>query len=334
MLRIFLLPVLLLFTSFSSPIHNPEEGNIPVAAPHAYNTGLEKLEVLTHANIPTKFFVHISQIYNERWDMLPQAQFWRRLIRLNPDSGLVNVASTRQILEVVNTREWDQLSDAIKEVYRDSVRQALGLTADEKIYFTKGKADFYDFEGAMETIDRGVYIFEKEKTDPFYAQAILLIESPGKCAKSPVGALGAFQIMKGVAVQMGLKVAGGVDERKDFDKSAWAAAKLIRTICVPQAKDMMARHNIQYNETDLWFRLLVLHIYHAGAGNVNKALNVCEPSAGDINLITKLWQTKAGAFGNASQNYSQVALAALLELDEIIFSKCEELIYHPLAYRD
>jgi hypothetical protein len=334
MLRIFLLPVLFLFTSFIFPTTNPEEGNTPAVAASANHAGFEKLEVITHADIPTKFFVHIPQIYNERWDMLPQAQFWRKLIRLNPDSGIVNVASSRHIIDIVNTKEWDRLSDAVKDAYRDSVREALGLAADEKIYFTKGKADFYDFENAMETIDRGVYIFEKEKTDPFYAQAILLIESPGKCAKSPVGALGAFQIMKGVAVQMGLKVAGGVDERKDFDKSAWAAAKLIRTICVPQAKDMMARHNIQYNETDLWFRLLVLHIYHAGAGNVNKALNVCEPSSGDINLITKLWQTKAGAFGNASQNYSQVALAALMELDEIIFSKCEDVIYHPLAYRD
>ena len=29
-----------------------------------------------------------------------------------------------------------------------------------------------------------------------------------------------------------------------------------------------------HGETDLWYRLLVLHVYHAGAGNVAKALNI------------------------------------------------------------
>jgi hypothetical protein len=44
-------------------------------------------------------------------------------------------------------------------------------------------------------------------------------------------------------------------------------------------------------------------------------MNPCE---GNIDLIKELWQTRAGAFGMASQNYSQVVLANLIELDELI----------------
>ncbi|MBA3900232.1 MAG: transglycosylase SLT domain-containing protein, partial [Bacteroidetes bacterium] len=292
------------------------------------------LQIINKLDTSGKFFIHIPQLYNEGWDSLPQAKFWRTLIRLNPDSGIVNVASSRKILEIVNSKEWDKRPDASKEAYRDSIRKTYNLAADEKIFFTKGKADFYDFEGAMETIDQGVAIFEKEKTDPFYAQTILLIESPGQCAKSPVGACGSFQLMKGVAIQMGLKVNNSIDERKDFDRSAQGAARLIRTVCIPQAKEMCAKYGLKYSENDLWFRLLVLHNYHAGAGNVGRALSLIQPTSGNMDLITTLWQTKAGAFGNASQNYSQVAIAALLELDDIIFNKYDNVLFHPLAFKD
>jgi hypothetical protein len=313
------------------------EGEIPATANSKFlnnPNNLEKLQVLNNLDSSGKFFIHIPHLYNQGWDTLAQAKFWRSLIRLNPDSGLVNVASSRLIIDVVNTKEWDRKTDLDKEAYRDSVRKKHKLSPEEKIFFTKGKADFYDFEGAMETIDRGIFIFEREKTDPFYAQTILLIESPGKCAKSSVGACGSFQLMKTVAIQMGMKVNSTVDERTDFDKSAQGAAKLIRTVCIPQAKEMCARLGLSYKETDLWFRLLVLHNYHAGAGNVGRALNLIENPTSDKALITTLWQTKAGAFGNASQNYSQVAIAALLELDDIIFKKYENVYFHPLAFKD
>jgi hypothetical protein len=327
----------LLLAAFSASSFVISAGSDPVSTSkpsNSNNLNLEKLRMVTATDTVGKFFIHIPQLYNDRWDTLAQAKFWRTLIRLQPDYGIVNVASTRKIIEIVNTKDWDRRPDLQKDMYRDSVRNLLGLASDEKIYFTKGKADFYDFEGAMETIDSGVAAFEREKTDPFYAQAILLIESPGKCAKSSVGACGSFQLMKSVALQMGLKVNNVVDERKDFDKSAEAAARFIKKICIPQARDLCASHGLKYNETDLWFRLLVMHVYHAGAGNVSKALHVAQPKTGSMEVITSLWQTKAGAFGNASQNYSQVALAALLELDEIIFNRCVDVSFHPLANKD
>jgi hypothetical protein len=152
-----------------------------------------------------------------------------------------------------------------------------------------------------------------------------LIESPGTLQKSTTGAYGPFQLMKSVARSMGLTVNKYVDERKDFDKSAHAAAKLIRTICIPYTNAILNKYGITYNEEDLWYKLLVLHVYHAGSGNVEKAvakLNHCELN--DV-FIKKLWKTTAGAFGNASQSYSQVAIACLIELDVLINRHCEEI---------
>jgi hypothetical protein len=181
----------------------------------------------------------------------------------------------------------------------------------------------------MPQINDAIRIFEENNTDPFYAQAILLIESPGQLLKSNVGAYGPFQLMKGVARAQGLTVNKYVDERKDFSKSAYAAAKLIREVCIPYTNAMLNAKGICYNETDLWYRLLVLHVYHAGAGNVSAALDkmtYCEQD-GDIGLIKELWNTRAAAFGAVSQKYSQVALACLIELDDRINKSSQKIMW-------
>lgn len=263
-------------------------------------------------------FVNTKQIVECGLDTMPEVKFWRRVITMPPDTGLLSVASTRQVLGKFAVNDWDGQKDEVKEAYRDSLRKLLSLSDSESIYFTTGKNDFYDVAGVIPQIDRGVQLFEENNTDPFYAQAILLIESPVKLQKSNVGAFGAFQLMKGVAINMGLKVNKSVDERKDFDKSAWAAAKLIRTVCIPYTNAMLEKRGICYNPTDLWYRLLVLHVYHAGAGNVDKALDVFAPKEGNIDLIKTLWHTKAGAFGKSSQSYSQVAVSAMLELTSLL----------------
>ena len=90
---------------------------------------------------------------------------------------------------------------------------------------------------------------------------------------------------------------------------------------------MLKEKNISYKPTDLWYRLLVMHIYHAGAGNVKNAINVVNPTEGSMNLITQLWKTEVGQFRNASQNYSQLALASLIELDNIIYKQCKFIYY-------
>ena len=51
-----------------------------------------------------------------------------------------------------------------------------------------------------------------------------------------------------------------------------------------------------------------------------------KPDYGGMWLITDMWQTEFGGFKNASQNYSQVALASNIILEEIIYRKCEYIL--------
>lgn len=262
--------------------------------------------------------VNTNQIYEAGLHKLPQISFWRRIMTMTPDSGLVSLASDRTIFACFASATWDKLGEAGQTQYRDSIRHFYSMPDTTSILFTKGKNDFYDAQAVIPQIDRAIPIFVQNGVDPFFAQAILLIESPGKTLKSNVGANGAFQLMKSVAIQMGLKVNKSVDERKDFNKSAWAASKLLKTVCIPYTRNMLTKRGIAFDENELWFRLLVLHVYHAGAGNVEKALVVIDPCEGGIGLIQTLWHTKAGAFGKSSQCYSQLAISALIELDIIL----------------
>ena len=182
---------------------------------------------------------------------------------------------------------------------------------------TNGKSFFYDFDKASANFHKGINDFIDNGVDPWYAQSILLIESPNKLQKSNAGAYGSFQLMKDVARLFGLKVNKAVDERADFDRSAYAASSLIKKICIPKTRQILDSLGIKdYKETDLWFRLLVMHSYHAGAGNVKKALFSFMPTEGNMNLIYTLWRTETKHFRSASQNYSQLVLAAMLEVHE------------------
>ncbi|MCU0435151.1 MAG: transglycosylase SLT domain-containing protein [Bacteroidia bacterium] len=266
-------------------------------------------------------YIQTADIRSMGLDTLSRVNFWRKVMRLSPDSGVLSYAANRQIYFSCPAEYWNKLGDEGQVKFRDSIRQVHNLPDSAQLLFTRGKGDFYDAAGVVPQIDRAIPIFLAQEVDPFYAKAILLIESPGKLQKSNVGAYGAFQLMKGVAVKMGLKVNKYVDERKDFDKSAWAAAKLIRTVCIPYTNAMLEKRGISYCGEELWYKLLVLHVYHAGAGNVDKVLTAINPCEGDIDLIMTMWKTKAGSFGNASQNYSQLAIAALLELDDVILAE-------------
>jgi len=271
-------------------------------------------------------FVKTPGLFSEKWDTLAQPSFWRQIMVLSPDSCLLNVARTRQILHKESLKNWNLLNDDQKELARAKLRRDNGLDSTERIFMTTGKSDFYEFELVYPSIKRGIEVFKENNTDPWYAQSILMIESPGKLKHSVAGAYGAFQLMKSVARNHGLRVDKYVDERKDFDKSAYGSAHLLRTSCIPEAKRIMAKFGVHVKgkkEHELWFRLLVLHIYHAGAGNVSKVLvNVVKPKCGCKDVITTIWQSKYGNFGNSSQNYSQLALASNFVLEEFIKTRC------------
>ena len=283
----------------------------------------EIIDVYTKSDTTNHQFVKSDDLFIGRWDTLAQPTFWKQVMATPPDSCIINIAATRTILGKESFVKWKAQTETQKGRYKDSVRKQNGLAGDVKIYVTSGKSHFYQIEKVMPSISKAVEAFEKYRTDPWYAQAILLIESPGKIQYSNVGAYGPFQLMKSVARSHGLKVNKYVDERKDFDKSAMGAAHLLRTTCIPEAKRILDKHNLDYIETDLWFRLFVLHIYHAGAGNVGGLMTSLQPEKGGQELITLMWQSEWGGFKNASQNYSQVALASLLQLQDLIYEKCD-----------
>lgn len=254
-------------------------------------------------------------LYLEYCDTLAHMRFWRRIMRLSPDSSILNIAHTRQMLHAFPTAAYDTLARSAQKAFKDSLRKELGLSGDLPLYITYGKNHFYQFLPVIPQIDAGIRHFQQVGTDPWFAQAILLIESPAISRRSPDGANGAFQLMRQVAIRQGLKINSQVDEREDFGKAAEAAASFIGQVCIPETEKILRDWRIPYARKTLWFRLLTLHVYHAGAGNVRSALRVIKPRAGGMGLIRQLWKTRSRGFGNASQNYSQVALASLLELD-------------------
>lgn len=275
--------------------------------------------VVGYNDVTKMKFMNDSLLYAEGWQNLPQPQFWQKIMNLPPDSAIISVAGTRQIITKVSTKEWNKQTDVQKNSSRDSIRRANNIADSVNILVTAGKKDFYEFKKVMPTINRSIDVFKQNGVDPWYAQAILLIESPGKMnTKSTVGANGPFQLMKAVARKQGLIVNKTIDERTNIEKSALGASRLLSRICIPYTKAMLDSAHVPYNETDLWFRLLVLHSYHAGAGNVAGVIRKINPSEGGMQLIQNVWQTSYGGFKNASQNYSQLALAAFCNFDQLI----------------
>lgn len=264
-------------------------------------------------------FLHDTTMYTQGWDTLPQTIFWRDVINLTSDTCIINVAWCRKPVNKVNRMIWMNQTEPQKLCFKDSVCRAYGLDSATNLYVTAGKGEFYEVKKVMPMISRAITAFEKNNCDPWYAQAILLIESPGKLkSKSYVGANGPFQLMRTVAIRYGLRVNKRVDERTDIDKAARAASSLIKTSCIPYIRKFLDEKGVKYSETDLWFRLLVLHAYHAGAGNVRCVIDAINPKEGGVELFQKVWQTTCKGFKNESQNYSQIALASLLNFDHLI----------------
>lgn len=294
----------------------PPDSNI--VAPHSPSNLKADVIEIEHCQTRTCMnFVFNEQMYLQRCDTLSQVKFWRSIMHLHKDSGYYNIPENRKILHKVNLREAEHLSAESKGRFKDSLRFVHLLSDSARILLTNGKSFFYDFDKASLNFDKGIKGFIANDVDPWYAQAILLIESPNKLQKSNAGAYGSFQLMKDVARLFGLKVNKKMDERADFDRSAFAASSLIKKICIPNTRKILDSLGItNYQENELWFRLLVMHSYHAGAGNVKKALFSFMPTKGDMNLIYTLWHTETKHFKTASQNYSQLVLAAMLEVHE------------------
>jgi hypothetical protein len=275
--------------------------------------------VISYNDTAKLSFLVDSSIYKDGWNELPQSKFWQQVINLTSDTCLVNVASERTLLNRICRADWSSLTEEQKQLCKDSIICNYNLDSGTVLYVTSGKGEFYEVKKVLPDISKAIEVFEKAGVDPWYAQTILLIESPGKTkAKSSVGANGPFQLMRSVARRYGLVVNRSRDDRSNLEKAGKVAAKLLNTACIPYIKKYLEELNLPYNESDLWFRLLVLHAYHAGAGNVGCALRQMQPKTGGIELFKQLWQTQCGGFKNESQNYSQIALASLLNFGDLI----------------
>jgi len=282
------------------------------------NELVEKVVVSSDDTVHMQF-LRDSSLYTEGWDTLAQPKFWQQVICMTGDTCIINIAASRIPLEKVSRYVWKNQNENDKTLFKDSINCVYELDAGTELYVTAGKGEFYELKKALPDISEAIQVFLENHTDPFYAQAILLIESPGKAkTKSYVGANGPFQLMRSVAKKFGLTVTKYRDDRSDLRKSAVAAARLLRTSCIPYVKSYLDEQHLAYTETDLWFRLLVLHAYHAGAMNVGCVIRAIKPDEGGIELFKKLWFTECGGFKNESQNYSQIALASLLNLDKVL----------------
>ncbi len=256
-------------------------------------------------------------LYYFKIDTLAQIKFWRTIMKLHEDSAIVNFANSRQVIQIISTKDWNLKTDSAKKMFKDSIRCSKQLDSTNRILITSGKKFFYDFDKTSQNFQKGIYCFIENGVDPWFAQAILLIESPNKLQKSNAGAYGSFQLMKDVARLYGLKVNKHIDERADFERSAFAASSLIKSICIPKAHTLLESLGINnHDENELWFKLLAMHIYHAGFYNVQNALFSFMPNEGGMNLIYNLWRAQTSGFKSASQNYSQLILAAMLEMNE------------------
>jgi len=277
----------------------------------------EKIEVKNGKN--TNVIMGTNTLYEEEWDILVKPHFWRRIMTLSPDSCIINIAKNRHVIDIIDIETWNNQTEIEKDEYRDSLRLAYELESEDRIFMTTGKKDFYKFDLVYPSLSEGILEFEKNKVDPWYAQAILLIESPGQLKKSRAGAYGPFQLMPAVARAQGLTVNRSRDERSDFERSAFGSSSLIKKVCIPEAKRILNAHKLTYSENEIWFRLFVLHVYHAGSSNVAAVVNKIAPKEGGKELIQQMWKTTAANFGNNSQNYSQLALASQFILHDMVY---------------
>lgn len=260
---------------------------------------------------------HCIIVPNEQLDFFrkqPPIQFWQKVILLTKDSCIVVHKDSRNMMDVISAKRLDSLVDYSKlEATAQCYRDSFGYETCELVKFVRGKREFFDFKKVGPLVDDAKKVFNEIGVNPIYAQFILLIESPNNPkARSISGAVGHYQLMPFVAKKYGLVISSSRDDRHDFALSSMAAAKLMRDYCIPNAQRMAVSAGLPADLDQLWFQLLVMHVYNAGAGNVRKAVAAVGEVRTGEELIMKLWKTQAGAFGNSSQNYSQLALASYI----------------------
>ncbi len=97
-------------------------------------------------------FVETPDLKVEKWDTLAQPNFWKIIMKLSPDSCLLNVAHTRQILYKESLANWNKLNDKQKDFARKELKKRYHLDSNARIYMTTGKSNFYRFDHVYPSI--------------------------------------------------------------------------------------------------------------------------------------------------------------------------------------
>ena len=70
------------------------------------------IEVTLHEQDTLKMnFVKTPDLFQERWDTLAQPSFWKFVMKMSPQTSILNVAKTRQVLELQPLSEWNKQTD-------------------------------------------------------------------------------------------------------------------------------------------------------------------------------------------------------------------------------
>lgn len=102
--------------------------------------------IVNYNDVTRMKFINDSVLYREGWHTLAQPKFWQQVMVLSPDSAIINVASTRQVLSRISLKEWNKWSEFRHAIYKDSIRRHYALSDSENILVTTGKKDFYEFK--------------------------------------------------------------------------------------------------------------------------------------------------------------------------------------------
>ena len=240
--------------------------------------------------------------------------FWHQALQMSSDSVMIYTQHNRFVLAILPKKEILNFSDSCcKDSVFHNYRFNNNLPYNTPIRYLEGKSQFYQWDQVKNYIKPAGAIFSDLGVNPLLAQLILLIECPANPKGiSSAGAVGHFQLMPYVAKKYGLKVTHTIDERTDLTKGSYAAAMHFKSYCIPLANKILTKHNIPIETDQLWYHLFLLHVYNAGAGNVAKVMDVIPKTENGVEVVKFMWSHSAGGFKNASQNYSQIALAAYL----------------------
>jgi hypothetical protein len=253
----------------------------------------------------------------------PGPLFWRRVLDLGRDSSIAVDLETRQTYGVLPAKLIDSMERIGKlDSFAKAFRMNLGFDSLAPIRFVRGKSQFFQYNKVGPQLHLAFQEFTQQGVDPRVAEMLLLIESPNNPkGVSSSGAVGHFQLMPFVAKKYGLTVTSTRDERLDFSRSAYAAARLVKEYAMPAADEICRSVGLDPQPSELWYHLLLLHIYNAGGGSVSQAAAAIGRVEDPYEFIQTLWKTKAGRFGNQSQNYSQVALASYCKYRDLLYQR-------------